>query len=60
MMICFADFAHGSRHEVNFARIEQMTEMALGGSVLADRRALQRNLAMPVTKLEREEGRKGG
>ena len=35
----------GSTNGMNFARIEQMTEMPLGGSVLADRRALQRNLA---------------
>ena len=35
----------GSTNGMNSARIEQMTEMLLSGSVLADRRALQRNLA---------------
>ena len=38
-------YDHGSRHQVNFARIEQMTEMPLGGLVLADPSALRRYLA---------------
>ena len=35
----------GSTNGMNSARIEQMTEMPLGGSVLADRRALLQPLA---------------